>query len=53
MEFTSTFSFAVAITFVPIYVLILTWVLFLIVGVKLALWYFFAVLVLTLLAVKL
>ena len=53
IEFTSTFRFAVAITLVPFYVLILTWILFLIVGITLALWYFIAVLVLALSAVKL
>ena len=49
VEFTSTFRFAVAVTLVPIYLL----VLFFLLSFKLALIYLLGVLVLTLLAVKL
>ena len=53
IEFTSTFRFAIAISLVPIYVLILAILLFFLVGLNWALLYFFGVLVLALLAIKL
>lgn len=53
IEFISTFRFVVAITLVPINVLTLTWILLLLVGIKLALGYVISVFVVTLLAVKL
>jgi len=53
IEFTSTFRFAIAISLAPIYVLILFIVLLFLVSLKWALLYFFGVLVLALLAIKL
>ena len=52
-EFTATFRFAIAITIVPIYLLAVSCLLFVFASFKLALFYFFSVLVLTLLSVKL
>lgn len=52
-EFIATFRFVVCITIVPIYLLVLTSVLFVFASFKLALFYFLSVIVLTLLAVKL
>jgi len=53
IEFMATFRFALAITLVPIYLLVLTLIVLVFAGVKLALVYFISVIILTLLAVKL
>lgn len=53
IEFTSTFRFAIAITLVPLYVLIFVFVLFALFGIKTAMLYLFCVLGLALFAVKL
>ena len=53
IEFMATFRFALAITLVPIYLLVLTLIVFVFAGIKLALVYFIGVFILTLLAVKL
>jgi len=53
LEFMSTFRFAVAMTLVPVYLLIIVFVLMLIFSLKLALIYLLSVLLLTVLAVKL
>jgi 1-acyl-sn-glycerol-3-phosphate acyltransferase len=52
-EFIATFRFAVAITLVPIYLLILVFVLSILFSLKLALFYVFGVLLLSLLTIKL
>ena len=53
IEFTSTFRFAVAITLVPIYLILLFFVLFFLIGFKLTILYLLGVILLALLAVKL
>ncbi len=53
LEFMSTFRFAVALTLVPLYLLILVFVLIILCSLKLALIYLLSVLLLTVLAVKL
>lgn len=53
IEFMATFRFAIAITLVPIYLLVLTLIVLVFAGIKLALMYFIGVILLTLLAVKL
>ena len=53
IEFMSTFRFAVAISLVPIYMLVITLTLVFLFGFKLALYYVLAVLAFTLLAIKL
>jgi len=53
IEFMSTFRFAVAISLVPIYMLVITLTLVFLFGIKLALYYVLAVLAFTLLAIKL
>jgi len=52
-EFIATFRFVIAITIVPIYLLVLTTVLFVFASIKLALIYFLSVIILTLLSIKL
>ena len=53
IEFTSTFRFAIAITLVPVFVLLVTLILGFVFQIKLALIYLISVLVLSLLSVKL
>jgi len=53
IEFTATFRFAIVITLVPIYLILLFFVLFFLIGFKLAILYLLGVIILALLAVKL